>query len=204
MHAPSAQDFSEPVVTKACKNIPGTVMLAGAIAAYAGTDMDTGDMCAAVAGAVSAGSLWAIAQTQYYRALRYDESDFQDCNPLQNTMAKVYCDLSCVEDAVKRGDQRILSSIGTLNRNILSEMREFFQHYVSEIFTRLTHMEDKQSHESSQLKTVMDTYAQADLNAVNSNGKQIIDAMNSQHSALNKNLGIAAKQIFDLTHEDGS
>ena len=189
-------------MTKACKNIPGTVMLAGAIAAYAGTDMDAGDMCAAVAGAVSAGSLWAIAQTQYYRALRYDESDFQDCNPSQNTMAKVYCDLSCVEDAVKRGDQRILSSIGTLNRNILSEMREFFQHYVSEIFTRLTHMEDKQSHESSQLKNVMDTYAQADLNAVNSNGKQIIDAMNSQHSALNKNLGIAAKQIFDLTHED--
>ncbi|CAE7543000.1 unnamed protein product [Symbiodinium natans] len=197
------EDFSEPVVTKACQQLPGTVALAGAIAAYAGTDMDAGDMCAAVASAVSAGSLFAIAQTQYYRALRYDESDFQDCNPLQNTMAKVYCDLSCVEDAVKRGDQKILTSIGTLNRNILSEMKEFFHHYVTEIFTRLTHMEDKSSHESQQLKSVMDTYAQADVDAVNSNGKQIIKAMNSQHSALNKNLGIAAKQIFDLTHEDG-
>ena len=40
------QDFSEPVVTEACKNIPGTVALAGAIAAYAGTDMDTGDTIA--------------------------------------------------------------------------------------------------------------------------------------------------------------
>ena len=127
--------------------------------------MDAGDMCAAVASAVSAGSLFAIAQTQYYRALRYDESDFQDCNPLQNTMAKVYCDLSCVEDAVKRGDQKILTSIGTLNRNILSEMKEFFHHYVTEIFTRLTHMEDKSSHESQQLKSVMDTYAQADVDA---------------------------------------
>ncbi|CAE7669417.1 unnamed protein product, partial [Symbiodinium pilosum] len=196
------EHLAEPVSTKTCMAIPQALALAGAIAAYAGTSINWGAICAAVATGVSAASLYAIDVAQDYRAWRYDVSDFQDCNPLQNTMAKVYCDLSCVEDAVKRGDQQILTSIGTLNRNILSEMKEFFNHYVSEIFTRLTHMEDKATHDTDQLKQVMDTYARADLNAVNSNGKQIINAMNTQHSALNKNLGIAAKQIFDLTHEE--
>ena len=45
---------------------------------------------------------------------------------------------------------------------------------------------------------------EADIDAVNSNGKQIISAMNSQHSAINKNLGDAAKQIFDLNHEEAA
>ncbi|CAE7877454.1 cugbp1-b [Symbiodinium sp. KB8] len=159
-------------------------------------------VCEAIAAGVRGGALYAIAKRQDYREKRMIISDYADCNPLQNTMAKVYCDLSCVEDAVKRGDAQILSSIGTLNRNILSEMKGFFDHYVSEIFTRLTHIEDKSSHESSQLKQALDTYAKAEIGAVNSNGKQIIGAMNKQHSAMNKNLGTAAKQIFDLTHEE--
>lgn len=182
--------------------IPGTITLAGAIAAYAGPKMELSAICNAWASTISGGALFAIDQRQKYRQKRFDESDYADCNPLQNTMAKVYCDLSCVEDAVKRGDAQILSSIGTLNHNIVSEMKAFFDHYVSEIFTRLEHIEDKSSHENSQLKQVLDTYAKAEIDAVNSNGKQIIQSMNSQHSVMNQNLGNAAKQIFDLTHEE--
>eukprot|EP00439_Symbiodinium_sp_Y106_P036071 s752_g4.t1 len=133
-------------------------------------------VCEAIAAGVRGGALYAIAKRQDYREKRMIISDYADCNPLQNTMAKVYCDLSCVEDAVKRGDAQILSSIGTLNRNILSEM------------TR--------SSTITQLKQALDTYAKAEIGAVNSNGKQIIGAMNKQHTAMNKNLGTAAKQTL--------
>ncbi|CAK9100382.1 Uncharacterized protein SCF082_LOCUS46983 [Durusdinium trenchii] len=192
----------KPISKGICAAIPGTLSLVGAIAAYAGVKFETSKVCDAIAANIQGAATFMIEKRQSYREKRYIESDFQDCNPLQNTMAKVYCDLSCVEDAVKRGDEEILSSIGTLNRNILSEMKAFFDHYVSEIFTRLTHIEDKSSHESGQLKQVLDSYARAEIDAVNSNGKQIINAMNTQHSAMNRNLGNAAKQIFDLTHEE--
>ncbi|CAJ1373718.1 unnamed protein product [Effrenium voratum] len=192
----------EPAYKTICSSIVGVITLAGAIAAYAGTKNEVSDICESIGANAQGGALYALEVTQDYRNKRFIESDFADCNPLQNTMAKVYCDLACVEDAVKRGDQQILSSIGTMNHNILSEMKAFFDHYVSEIFVRLTHIEDKSSHETQQLKQAMDTYAKADIDAVNSNGKQIISAMNSQHSAINKNLGDAAKQIFDLNHEE--
>jgi len=202
MRTEMLENWGEPASEGICAAIPGALTLAGAIAAYAGVKYEMQAVCEAIAAGVRGGALYAIAKRQDYREKRMIISDYADCNPLQNTMAKVYCDLSCVEDAVKRGDAQILSSIGTLNRNILSEMKAFFDHYVSEIFTRLTHIEDKSSHESSQLKQALDTYAKAEIGAVNSNGKQIIGAMNKQHTAMNKNLGTAAKQIFDLTHEE--
>ena len=155
------ENYFEPTYKSACSAIVGVITLAGAIAAYAGTKNEVSQICESIGAGTQAGALYAIELVQDYRNKRFIESDFADCNPLQNTMAKVYCDLACVEDAVKRGDQQILSSIGTMNHNILSEMKAFFDHYVSEIFVRLTHIEDKSSHEVQQLKQTMDTYAKA-------------------------------------------
>ncbi|CAE7225250.1 cugbp1-b [Symbiodinium sp. CCMP2456] len=182
----------ESLYDRICAAIPGALTLAGAIAAYAGVKSDSLPFR-------SSGYFVENKSVQTGSAHRKVAQLFMNRATSRQRPIGVEGDK---QDAVKRGDAQILSSIGTLNRNILSEMKGFFDHYVSEIFTRLTHIEDKSSHESSQLKQALDTYAKAEIGAVNSNGKQIISAMNKQHTAMNKNLGTAAKQIFDLTHEE--
>lgn len=189
-------------VLATCASLPPVVTLVGGLAAYVGQQIPLGDICKGVSQTTFGLINYVKEKHAAYQERRDTASGFADCAPLQSTMAKVYCDLSCVEDAVKRGDQHILESIGTLNQNILSEMKAFFDHYVSQIFTRLTHIEDKSSHEVSELKNVMDVYAKADIDAVNSNGKQLINAMNTQHQAMNDNLNTAAKQIYDLSHKE--
>eukprot|EP00913_Durusdinium_trenchii_P021579 g20277.t1 len=177
----------KPISKGICAAIPGTLSLVGAIAAYAGVKFETSKVCDAIAANIQGAATFMIEKRQSYREKRYIESDFQD---------------SGLQSPAEHHGQGLLRPV--LNRNILSEMKAFFDHYVSEIFTRLTHIEDKSSHESGQLKQVLDSYARAEIDAVNSNGKQIINAMNTQHSAMNRNLGNAAKQIFDLTHEEWS
>ncbi|CAE8610972.1 unnamed protein product [Polarella glacialis] len=193
---------SAPVSGLVCSAVPSTGFSLGSIGVLANVEWNANDICNAVADTVSSAAEFQIGLQQQNMAEKFYDSDYNDCNPIQNSFAKAYCDLSCVEDAVKKGDAQILDSIGTMNKNIVSELKAFFDHYVKEIFTRLSHMEDKSSHESAQLRKFVNTYAKAEIDAVNSNGKQLTATMNKQHSMLNKNLGNAAKQIYDLTHTE--
>jgi len=63
---------------------------------------------------------------------RWAEADNGDCSSLQHGLARTFCDLHCIRDAVKKGDKLILQglskSVSALNRN----MQALFTHYLGE------------------------------------------------------------------------
>eukprot|EP00930_Biecheleria_cincta_P015003 TRINITY_DN12662_c0_g1_i2.p1 TRINITY_DN12662_c0_g1~~TRINITY_DN12662_c0_g1_i2.p1 ORF type:complete len:1799 (-),score=363.00 TRINITY_DN12662_c0_g1_i2:149-5545(-) len=196
----AVNDLTLPTLNAVCTALPAYSTNFGTMVFNTGVEYQFNDVCKQVMenvfGVVNFGM--TMGQEEWHK--KFYTSDYDDCNPIQNGFSKAYCDLSCVEEAVKHGDEHILSSMSQLNKNIVSQMKTFFDHYVEAIFKRMTHMEAKADHENSQIRKMMDTYAEDEIDAINSNGKQLTKFMNSQHSQLNKNLGNAAKQLFDLIH----
>ncbi|CAE7827297.1 unnamed protein product, partial [Symbiodinium sp. CCMP2456] len=67
--------------------------------------------------------LWA-------RDSRFATADNEDCNSLQHGLARIFCDLHCVRDAVKKGDAAILTSLEEGVSVLQREMRNLFQAFV--------------------------------------------------------------------------
>ncbi|CAE7368827.1 unnamed protein product, partial [Symbiodinium necroappetens] len=63
------------------------------------------------------------------RNSRFVAADNEDCNSVQHGLARTFCDLHCVRDAVKKGDAAILTSLEEGVSVLQREMRNLFQAY---------------------------------------------------------------------------
>ena len=63
---------------------------------------------------------------------RYTTSDTNDCLTLQHGLARMFCDLHCIRDAVKAGDKAILSNLDKATEVINDNTNRLFEFYLSE------------------------------------------------------------------------
>ena len=62
----------------------------------------------------------------------YGKSDTNDCLTLQHGLARMFCDLHCIRDAVKTGDAAILSSLQKATEVINNNTNRLLEFYLSE------------------------------------------------------------------------
>jgi len=63
---------------------------------------------------------------------QYGSSDSNDCLTLQHGLARMFCDLHCIRDAVKAGDAAILSSLQKATEVINNNTNRLLEFYLSE------------------------------------------------------------------------
>ena len=73
---------------------------------------------------------FGLEQTSVNR--RYGVSDTNDCLTLQHGLARMFCDLHCIRDAVKSGDAAILSSLQRATEVINNNTNRLLEFYLSE------------------------------------------------------------------------
>ena len=73
---------------------------------------------------------FGLEQTSVNR--RYGVSDTNDCLTLQHGLARMFCDLHCIRDAVKTGDAAILSSLQRATEVINNNTNRLLEFYLSE------------------------------------------------------------------------
>ena len=71
-----------------------------------------------------------VAQVSTNRG--YGKSDTNDCLTLQHGLARVFCDLHCIRDAVKAGDKAILSNLEKATEVINNNTNRLLEFYLSE------------------------------------------------------------------------
>lgn len=63
---------------------------------------------------------------------RYGISDTNDCLTLQHGLARIFCDLHCIRDAVKEGDKAILSNLEKATEVINNNTKRLLEFYLSD------------------------------------------------------------------------
>jgi len=87
-----------------------------------GIQINTGDLCKGIADHV--GALIKLPQDITFASLTYanEKTGYDDCESTMAGFDRVFCDLHCIRDAVKAGDQAILStlekSVHVMGRNM--------------------------------------------------------------------------------------
>ncbi|CAE7846957.1 ath [Symbiodinium microadriaticum] len=62
--------------------------------------------------------------------MHFEEAGFGDCNPLQHGFARTFCDLHCIRDAVRKGDDAILRAVEEAVEIIGKNTQILLEHYV--------------------------------------------------------------------------
>jgi len=57
-------------------------------------------------------------------------ADNGDCNSQQHSLARIFCDLHCIRDAVKKGNKLILDSLSDSVSILNLNMQALFNHYL--------------------------------------------------------------------------
>eukprot|EP00928_Gymnodinium_smaydae_P042994 TRINITY_DN288_c1_g1_i4.p1 TRINITY_DN288_c1_g1~~TRINITY_DN288_c1_g1_i4.p1 ORF type:complete len:2624 (-),score=354.57 TRINITY_DN288_c1_g1_i4:129-7931(-) len=77
----------------------------------AGVEWDIPDLCGNIAGHVMDIKHYVNSEKQIHRNWKMAKNDNADCNSLQHGLSRIFCDLHCIRDAVKAGDEAILRSL---------------------------------------------------------------------------------------------
>lgn len=75
----------------------------------------------------------------------YEEAISEDCDPLQLGMARAFCDLYCIKNAVKSGDKAILRSLEAANDIMGKNMKMLFEYYTGNVLDKIEDLEEKSS-----------------------------------------------------------
>lgn len=62
--------------------------------------------------------------------MHFEEAGYGDCNPLQHGFARTFCDLHCIRDAVRKGDDAILRAVEEAVEIIGKNTQILLEHYV--------------------------------------------------------------------------
>jgi len=117
-HFASASDLAHAIVTVNCNAMPGTLVAPFGL----GIDIENSKFCLGITDLAKATlDMTRTSVTSGITAAMAEESD-NDCDSLQTSFARLFCDIHCVRDAVVRGDRSILRNMKTAtditNRNM--------------------------------------------------------------------------------------
>jgi len=82
---------------------------------------------------------WKNIQNAAHMILRdiAEDNERNDCDPLQSGMARIFCDLHCIRDAVREGDAAILSSMETAAKVQTENNRLLMEYYSGLVLDKL-------------------------------------------------------------------
>merc|ERR1719271_125771 len=83
-------------------------------------------------------------ETLYYSGVGL--VDANDCDPSQTKDKKLFCDLHCIEDAVRKGDSKIMQSLRVMHTKLLEEVHNMFEHYTNQVFTKVDDLGAREDH----------------------------------------------------------
>ncbi|CAE7220774.1 unnamed protein product [Symbiodinium natans] len=91
------------------------------------------------------GSILAAYSTWYFNTIQlgediamqqhemhFEQAGHDDCNPIQHGFARTFCDLHCIRDAVRKGDDAILRALEEAVEIIGKNTQLLLEHYVGE------------------------------------------------------------------------
>merc|ERR1719210_371318 len=106
-----------------------------------GMNWGTDELCDDITGAIT-NTLKIVNHIEYgVRHIKMAVNDALDCNPLEEPMQRLFCDLYCIEDAVKKGDKAILDTIGNLYEKIKLTTKQMFDFYITQVVTKMGAMQ---------------------------------------------------------------
>jgi len=110
----------------------------GGIGVMAGAEWNLAEICSDAADTISMGVDYNFFQHPHISGdQQLALKDSYDCSSLQHGMSRIFCDLHCLRDSVRRGDEAILKSL-TRATNVNSEnTRMLMDYYTNVILDRL-------------------------------------------------------------------
>lgn len=130
-------DMATTVADLACDATPEGMTIVAPMGVGFGMAWDTEELCDDITGMLSEVSQFVNHMEFADRTFKFAANDAADCNPLQEGLARIYCDLYCIEDAVKKGDKSILDTIGNLYQKIKLTTKEMFDFYISQVLGKM-------------------------------------------------------------------
>ncbi|CAJ1457103.1 unnamed protein product, partial [Effrenium voratum] len=103
----------------------------------AGMAWDTEELCDDITAAIGTGVEFINHVDQAGWTYKFAANDAADCNPLQEGLQRIYCDLYCIEDAVRKGDQSILDTLGNMYEKIKLTTKEMFDFYIAQVLGKM-------------------------------------------------------------------
>jgi hypothetical protein len=133
----STLDFASSIKDLACDAIPDPAVVTSPIGIGGSIKWSPRDFCADVGDIVSESGQFISAVEYGVYMNKFAENSAADCDAVQEGFQRVYCDLYCIEDAVKKGDKSILDSIGNLYAKMQAMMKEMFVFFTGQSVTQL-------------------------------------------------------------------
>merc|ERR1719203_266267 len=73
---------------------------------------------------------------------KLNEAGWLDCNPIQNGLSKMMCDLYCTEQAVKEGDRTIIQNIQTSHTILMTNIERLLDYHTQTLMWGLGQLGD--------------------------------------------------------------
>jgi len=122
----------------ACTAVPDTVAAPLGI----GTLIKTGGACEKIIDKVSFGITTPLDWMQAIIGKANSAATWNDCTP-SGPFARIFCDLHCIRNAVKSGDQAILQSLKSTFEVMTENNQMLFEHYSQAILDKIDETNDK-------------------------------------------------------------
>ncbi|CAE7177294.1 unnamed protein product, partial [Symbiodinium microadriaticum] len=74
----------------------------------------------------------ALDARQARQERHFEQAGHDDCNPIQHGFARTFCDLHCIRDAVRKGDDAILRALEEAVEIVGKNTQILLEHYVGE------------------------------------------------------------------------
>jgi len=103
----NSMEFGITMATGLCSVLPDATVAPMGF----GVSFKIGDLCEGVLEKAQSWADFANDQLRINRGWKMTNKDNADCNSQQHGLARIFCDLHCIRDAVKAGDQSILKSL---------------------------------------------------------------------------------------------
>eukprot|EP00931_Biecheleriopsis_adriatica_P026128 TRINITY_DN15926_c0_g2_i1.p1 TRINITY_DN15926_c0_g2~~TRINITY_DN15926_c0_g2_i1.p1 ORF type:complete len:1350 (+),score=246.18 TRINITY_DN15926_c0_g2_i1:1707-5756(+) len=140
----SSLEYAREFQNTVCMMFPELHVITAPLGAGVSTEaMSPEEVCAAVVNNVLATVQHVNNMVHINWQKNYERAKHADCDDVQEGLQRMFCDLYCIEDAVKKGDKSILESIGNLYDKIKLTTKEMFDFYIGQVLDKMGVFEGK-------------------------------------------------------------
>eukprot|EP00930_Biecheleria_cincta_P056248 TRINITY_DN423_c1_g3_i1.p1 TRINITY_DN423_c1_g3~~TRINITY_DN423_c1_g3_i1.p1 ORF type:complete len:2561 (-),score=411.03 TRINITY_DN423_c1_g3_i1:97-7755(-) len=134
-------EFSKQLGDLFCDATPDALAIMAPLGVGVGVGFGGDELCGDIVNNIAGAAQFVNHMEKAAFDKRFAENDAADCGPVNAAMQKIFCDLYCIEDAVKKGDKSILDTIGNLYEKIKMTTKEMFDFYIGQVLGKMGQLE---------------------------------------------------------------
>eukprot|EP00928_Gymnodinium_smaydae_P020031 TRINITY_DN17730_c0_g1_i1.p1 TRINITY_DN17730_c0_g1~~TRINITY_DN17730_c0_g1_i1.p1 ORF type:complete len:819 (+),score=106.30 TRINITY_DN17730_c0_g1_i1:1-2457(+) len=120
-----------------------------------GLEFQPGNICKGIAFAAESAAVASNDWKAVHHDMDFGWADNMDCNSHQQGLARIFCDLHCIRDAIKAGDRAILKNLEDAVAVVGQNTQLLLEHYTGMVTDKLDEMSSSSSSASElQLKSM--------------------------------------------------